>query len=105
MPVFITPPPTKNKLDCTLERTAASKANAVCGNSGTAYAQLINFTLSSSASDKQLASRTQGGYILPGIKRSFELKAESGRIPAGKAKLTVTLDDGSKQAFDVTLAE
>ena len=105
MPVFITPPTAKNKLDCTVERTAANTAKAVCANSGNAYAQLIGFVLTNSSGDKQLAAHNGGGYILPGIKRSFEIKADAGRIPAGKAKLTVTLDDGSKPAFDVMLAE
>lgn len=105
MPVFITPPAAKNKLGCTVNRTAPNAVNAVCENSGSAYAQPLNFVLTGATGDKPLAARNQAGYILPGIKRSFELKAEAGRIPAGKAKLTVTLDDGSKQAFDVTLAE
>ncbi len=105
LPVFITPPAAKNKLDCTIARTAANAVNAVCENTGNAYAQPLNFVLTGAAGDKQLASRSQGGYILPGIKRNFEIKAETGRIPAGKTRLTVTLDDGSKQAFDLTLAE
>jgi fimbrial chaperone protein len=105
MPVFITPPTAKNKLECTIERTAANKANAVCENTGSAYAQAIGFVLTGPSGDKQLAARSGGGYILPGIKRSFEIKADTGRIPAGKAKLAVTLDDGSKPAFDVIIAE
>ena len=105
MPVFITPPDAKNKLDCTIQRTAANTANAVCENTGKAYAQVLDFMLSSEAGGKKLAGRTQPVYILPAIKRSLELKADAGRIPGGKAKLTVTLDDGSKQAFDVMLAE
>jgi fimbrial chaperone protein len=105
MPVFITPPAAKNKLDCAMERTATHAANAVCENTGNAYAQVLDFALTSEAGGKKLAGRTQPAYILPTIKRSFELKADAGRIPAGKAKLTVTLDDGSKQAFDVMLAE
>lgn len=105
MPVFISPPGVKNKLDCVVERTAANAANAVCANTGNAYAQLVDFALTNQAGDKQLASRDRGGYILPTIKRSFEIKSEKNRIPGGKAKLTVRMDDGSKQTFDVTLAE
>lgn len=105
MPVFITPPGAKNKLDCTIARGAANAVNAVCENTGNAYAQPLNFVLTGATGDKQLASRAQGGYILPGIKRSFEIKAETGKIPAGKTRLTVTLDDGSKLAFDLILAE
>ena len=105
MPVFITPPGAKYKLDCAIARAAANTVNAVCENTGNAYAQLIEVVLSSQSGDKKLAGRYQPTYILPTIKRSLELKADAGRIPAGKAKLTVTLDDGSKQAFDVMLAE
>jgi len=104
MPVFITPASAKNKVDCAVERTAANTAKAVCANTGNAYAQPLTFVLSGPG-DKQLAARSNGGYILPGIKRSFEIKADAGRIPAGKTKLTVTFDDGSKQAFDVMLGE
>jgi len=101
MPVFITPPGAKNKLDCIVARTAANSVNAICENTGSAYAQPLGFVLSSSAGDKQ-ASRDNGGYILPGIKRSFDIKSDS-RIPAGKAKLTVRLDDGTEQSFDVMI--
>ncbi len=105
MPVFITPPGAKNKLDCTVERTAVNAINAVCENSGNAYAQPLQFALTNPGGDKQLALREQAGYILPGVKRTFDIKAGANRIPGGKAKLTVTLDDGSKQTFDVTLAD
>jgi len=104
MPIFITPPSAKNKLNCVVERTAANAVNAVCENTGNAYAQLLDFVLINQAGDK-LASRDKGGYILPTIKRRFEIKSDTGRIPAGKAKLTVRLDDGTKETFDVTLAE
>jgi len=105
MPVFITPPAAKSKLDCTVERTAADTVMAACENSGTAYAQPIDFTLSGPDNEK-LAGRINGGYILPTIKRSFNIKSENNKaIPGGKAKLTVMLDDGSKQFFDVMLTE
>ena len=104
MPVFITPPGAKRQLGCTVERLAADMVKAVCENTGNAYAQPRDFALTSPAGEK-LASRDSGGYILPGIKRSFELKRTEGRIPGGQAKLAVTLDDGSKQTYDVTVAE
>jgi fimbrial chaperone protein len=103
MPIFITPPEAKNKLDCVVQRTAANSVNAICENTGSAYAQPLIFLLSSLAGDK-LASRDTGGYILPSIKRSFDIKSDS-HIPAGKAKLTVRLDDGSEQAFNIMIAE
>lgn len=104
MPVFITPPGAKNKLDCAVERLAANAINAVCENTGSAYAQPLDFSLTSEAGDK-LASRDKGGYILPGIKRSFDIRRTDGRIPGGKAKLVVTLDNGIKQSYDVVLKE
>lgn len=104
LPVFITPPKVKYKLDCTVERTATDTVRAACENTGNAYAQLIDLNLTSPDGDK-LARRDTGGYILPTIKRSFDIKSSTNRIPGGKAKLTVRLDDGSNQTFDVTLTE
>ena len=104
LPIFITPPKAANKLDCTVERTASNSVNAICANSGNAYAQPIGFALNGQA-DEKLASRNTGGYILPGIKRTFDIKRDDGGIPAGKAKLIVTLDNGDKQTFDAALAE
>ena len=104
MPVFITPPGASSKLDCVVERTAANSVNAVCENKGNAYAQPLDFELTNVAGDI-LASSDKGGYILPSIKRSFDIKSADKNIPGGKAKLTVRLDDGSKQNYDVMLSE
>jgi fimbrial chaperone protein len=104
MPVFITPQGSKSKLDCVVERTAANSVNAVCGNTGNAYAQPLDFELTNVTGDI-LASRDKGGYILPSIKRSFDIKSADKNIPGGKAKLTVRLDDGAKQNYDVMLSE
>lgn len=104
MPVFITPPGAKNKLDCTVQRTAANAVYATCENTGNAYAQLLDFELADTKGNI-LAKRDQGAYILPTIKHTFEIKSPDKRIPGGKAELRVKLDDGTKQAFDVTLPE
>lgn len=104
LPVFITPPSAKSNLNCTADRIAADTVRATCENTGNAYAQPLDFSLSS-PDGSQLASRDKGGYILPTIKRSFDIKSEGHKpIPGGKAKLTVRMDDGSKQTFDVMLA-
>ena len=50
-------------------------------------------------------SRDNGGYILPGIKRNFDIARADGRIPTGRAKLAVTLDDGAVQTYDVTIGD
>lgn len=103
MPVFITPKTAKNDISCTAERIAANIVKATCENKGNAYAHPREFALKSSTGEV-LASRDSGGYILPGIKRSFELKRAQGNIADGKAKLTITLDNTSTKEFDVNLA-
>jgi fimbrial chaperone protein len=103
MPVFITPPGAKYKLDCTVARTSVNSVNALCANTGNAYAQPLGFVLSSSAGDK-LGSHDIVEYILPGIKHGFDIKSDR-NIPAGKAKLAVRLDDGTEQTFDVMIPE
>jgi len=104
LPIFITPPGAKPVLGCAVERGAANMVRAVCQNSGTAYVQPRDFTLTG-ADGTKLARRDSGGYILPDITRRFDLKRAEGNIPAGKAKLAVTLDDGSTATFDVAVAE
>lgn len=103
LPVFITPPNAKRELGCVVERVAADTARAVCENTGTAYAHPREFVLTG-AKDEKLASRDSGGYILPGIKRSFELKRSDGNIPGGKAKLATRFDDGQSQTYDVNVS-
>lgn len=104
MPIFITPQGAKRSLSCAVERAAADTVRAVCENSGNAYAQPREFLLATPAGEK-VAGRDSGGYILPGIKRSFEIKRAEGKIPAGKANLVVTLDDGSTQSYEVAIGD
>ncbi|MDB5753328.1 MAG: molecular chaperone [Ramlibacter sp.] len=104
LPVFITPPGARRELQCVVERSAADRAQARCGNSGTAYAQIRSLELIDEKG-LRLAGRDTVGYVLPGITRSFELVRGDGRIPGGKVKLQAALDDGTLQAFDVTLPE
>ena len=104
LPIFITPPGAKAKLDCSVARVATNLVKAVCENTGNAYSRPTALLLNGATGDK-LASEDSGAYILPGIKRSFELKRAAGAIPAGKAKLIATLDDGSTATFDVNVAE
>lgn len=103
MPVFITPNGVKRNVVCTTER-AADAVKAVCDNTGNAFAQPRSIELTE-ANGIKLASVDVGGYILPGVKRGFELKNASGKVPAGKAKLTLTHDDSVVQTFDVNVAE
>lgn len=95
MPVFITPNGVKRNVDCTVERAAADAVKAVCENTGNAYAQPRSLVLTSTTGDK-LASSDICGYILPGVKRSFDMKSCVGKIAAGKAKLLVTQDHSQR---------
>ncbi len=111
LPVFITPPGAQREVACTLARAGAAEAKVSCANSGTAYAQIREMLLSS-ASGERLAARDIGGYILPGITREYELKAATPaagntqvKWQSGKAKLSVTYDDGASQTFDVALGD
>lgn len=104
LPVFLTGAQAQRELSCGGERSGIDSLKVVCENTGTAYAQPRELVLSTAAGDK-LATRDSALYLLPGVKRSFDLKRTEGRIPAGKLKLAVTQDDGSTQDFDLTVAE
>lgn len=104
LPVFITPPSAKRELDCNAEKLAPDTLRISCDNRGAVYAMPREFTVSSSAGQR-LAARETGGYILPGVKRSFDVKKPDGNYPSGALKLAVTLDDGSTQTYDVTVTE
>lgn len=103
LPVFITPAGVKRKLDCGLKRSAPDTVQVLCANSGNAYAQIRGLEVVDAGGAK-LASREQGGYLLPSVQRSFELKGTQ-KLPAGAVKLQVGLDDGTVQTFDATLPE
>ena len=102
LPVFITPPGAKRQLSCSVERTGSDAVNAVCENTGNAYAQPVAFALVAE-SGAQIALRDTGGYILPDNKRAFPIKSQGAPFPAGKGKLRVTLDDGTVQSFEASL--
>jgi len=104
LPVFITPPDTKRNLTCSVERAGANAALASCENVGRAYAQPRELALVTSTGTK-IAARESGGYILPGMKRAFELKGVNGALASGAAKLVVGLDDGTSQTFDVAVRD
>ena len=104
LPVFITPPKYNRAMECGARRTGADALAIECENTGDTFLQLRDVALANSAGDK-LATRETGFYILPGIKRTFDIKRAEGRLPGGKLKLTVTLDDGAIQSYDVTVSE
>ena len=104
LPVFITPPAAKRQLVCDMQRTAPDAVRATCQNTGSAYAQPTEFRLND-ASGQTLLTNNSGGYILPGIKRSFELKRAAGRIAGGSVQLLVTQDDLSVMTVNAVLAD
>jgi len=104
LPVFITPPKTNRAMECAARRTAADTLAIECENTGDTFLQLRDLALANAAGDK-LASRDTGFYILPGIKRTIDIRRAEGRLPGGKHKLAVTLDDGAIQSYDVTVPE
>ena len=105
LPVFISPPRTQRELLCTAERGVTNIIRALCENQGNAYAQPVDFVLKG-LDGTQLAAKDAGGYVLPGIRRGFDLSAPSSdRIPAGAAQLLVRQDTGAVQTFNVTIPE
>ena len=104
LPVFITPAKTNRAMECSASRTGADALAIECENTGDTFLQLRDVSVANPAGDK-LASRETGFYILPGIKRTFDIKRPEGRLPGGKLKLAVTLDDGVTQSYDVTVPE
>lgn len=103
LPIFITPPGARHHVECSIQRGAAQVARVSCVNDGKAYAQVRGLSLTSAAG-AALASSDSVGYILPHMKRTFQLQAPSA-LPAGKVTLQVAFDDGTTQVFDGTLAE
>jgi len=99
MPVFITPPVAKREVSCEAGREG-SAVQAICRNSGNAYAQVREATLRRGGAE--LARFEGGSYILPGVRKSIPLKTNA-TVPAGPVQLNVVFDDGKTQAFEVVL--
>ncbi len=104
MPVFITPPTAKANLGCRVERVAADKLQANCENTGNAHTHPVSLQLLGTGGSR-LALQETGGYLLPGTKRSFELKRTDGNIAAGSVKVAVTLADGTTKTFDAVIGQ
>jgi fimbrial chaperone protein len=106
LPIFITPPGVKNHLMCAATRKAPDLLVARCENQGGAYAQPVNFAIRGPSGNVLLSQDITGGYILPKMRREFQLKQPpGGPAMSGPAKIAVTQDDGSVQLFDVVLAD
>ncbi|WP_431098597.1 fimbrial biogenesis chaperone [Polaromonas aquatica] len=100
MPVFVTPPAAKRQVNCTNQVADAKTLNLQCSNTGTAYAQIREATVTRST---QVLARFEGGsYILPGARKTVGLKAEQA-LTKGDAQLVVTFDDGQSLTTSITL--
>lgn len=100
MPVFITPPTAKRVMTCGATRMDGRTLDISCANTGTAYAQVREVVLRSG--DQQLARFEGGTYILPGARKSINIRGDR-EIAAGTFQLSVGFDDGQSQTFNVTL--
>lgn len=105
IPVFLTPQGAKSQLGCSVQGKTAQALLVACENTGQAYAQPLSLAVTGAAGTPPLTQEIAGGYILPGITRTFEMKAEGRALPRGPAKLTVSQDDGSKQTFEITVPQ
>jgi fimbrial chaperone protein len=100
MPVFITPPVAKRLVACSAKLADARTVTLNCGNSGTAYAQIREASVTRGG--QTLAKFEGGSYILPGASKAVNLKAEKDVSP-GDAQLVVTFDDGQSQTNSIAL--
>ena len=103
IPIFITPPAARHQLTCDVQRATATAVKVNCENTGNAFVLPRTFTLTGPLG-QPLGGLDSGGYLLPGSKRSFDIRHTSS-IPAGKARLTALLDDATLRNFDVTVGE
>jgi len=100
MPIFVTPPQAKREVRCEISRTEAQGLQAVCANTGSAYAQIRELSLK--RGDEELATFQGGTYILSGARKTFQFKTPKHASP-GEAQLSVTFDDFQTQTSVVAL--
>lgn len=100
MPVFITPPVAQRDVQCQVTRMDTQNFNALCQNTGTAYAQVRGIVLV--RGQEELARFEGGTYILPGARRSLSIKADK-PVTAGPATSRVFFDDGKSADLPVQL--
>lgn len=100
MPIFVTPPAAKRDVKCDISRGEAQALQAVCANTGTAYAQIRELSLKRDG--QELGSFQGGAYVLPGARKTFKLKTAQ-QTGSGEAVLSVTFDDFQSQTAVVSL--
>lgn len=100
LPVFITPPNAKRRVECEVQRPDAQALGARCANLGNAYAQVRGVIFR--RDDKELARFEGGAYILPGARKFVRVEAGSPALP-GPAQMDIQFDDGTVQSQAVLL--
>lgn len=100
MPVFITPPNAKRRVECEALRPDAQALSVRCANQGNAYAQIRGVIFR--RDDKELARFEGGAYILPGARKVVRVEAGSPVLP-GSAQMDIQFDDGTVQTQTVLL--
>jgi fimbrial chaperone protein len=103
LPIFVTPANASPVLDCQLQRTAADALTLGCENHGTAYAQPRELLLARDTGEAIISSQP-ANYILPGASVDYALVG-TGPIAGGMMTLTLTMDDGSDQHFELMLGD
>jgi fimbrial chaperone protein len=100
MPVFITPPNAKRRVECEVQRPEAQVLGARCANLGNAYAQVRGVIFR--RDETELARFEGGAYVLPGAHKF--MRVESGSPPPpGAAQMDIQFDDGTVQSQSVNL--
>lgn len=100
LPIFITPPGAKRRVECEVQRPDAQTLGARCVNLGNAYAQVRGVIFG--RDDKELARFEGGAYILPGARKFMRVEAGSTAL-TGPARMDIQFDDGTVQSQAVNL--
>lgn len=99
LPIFITPAGAKRQVACQLVGGEPHALDAVCDNTGSAYAQVREIQVK--RGEQVVASFEGSTYILPGARRAIRL---SGAGPGpGEAGVRVAFDDSKADSYAVRL--
>lgn len=102
LPIFMLPNSGKTVLICSAGSAKADSLRVICENKGNIHTLIHTLTVTDSTGAKQ-ARLEPAGYVLPGAKRTFELKASSTlRLQGGK--IDAELDDGTVQSYEFVSA-
>lgn len=100
MPVFVTPPSAKRRVECEVHRPDTETLGARCVNRGNAYAQVRGVVFR--RENVELARFEGGTYILPDARKFMKVQATAAPL-AGPAQMDIQFDDGTVQSQAVSL--